>query len=545
MMPGSEQPVVEVFREPGAVVVSASVAVERVVVFDGRGVRLAERWARLASPTLFVPMGDDPGDDALVEVLTSLGTVRIELGPWVAVPIRVGSVGTVGAVPDASGWVAVGEGPWVVRGRVRDGGRVEVGGAQADVPPGGRFTLPVGLGPHRVSTPDGAVDLQVELATNPGSIEIIDVRWPVDIAGRPQLASRTDTLTLAPDWLRESLGFFGGAGRADDPDVPWTMTGVRLRNTGAVERSVVVLVEVQDSSGAIAPGFATRVRDTSASATSARVAVPPFSERVAVLPVTVQRDALVAGDWNRQVEVWAPGGIDPLVTRVDPIRVGLEGGRAWVTLGVGGLMSLVGLGFITTGLAKRVQQWRRVEFVVIGLLSALGLVHAAGAMALGMGLASVLGPFAPFVLGVVDDAVRTALMAVLLTWVPRVGAATVWLALGALLRLLTLGSVHPVELLYLGAAVACTEPALWVFGVTRRGFADLGFVSRWLRLGLALAGPGVALSLLSMAVTVTMYRMDLHPAYVVALALGPGGLYVVLAVGPALVVADRLRAVAP
>jgi hypothetical protein len=408
-----------------------------------------------------------------------------------------------------------------------------------DVIPGGRFTLPVPAGTSVIELAEGTRRLDVRPVVESGDVRLVDAVWPVDSRGHRDASLRADVLAVPPDLGIPRLG------RTDDPDLPWLSAGIRVANPGAADRTLIVRLSVRDQDGRTAPGLAARQRGVDVDAAEVRLWVPAGGEAVAVVPIAVQRRDLRSGRYVRRVELWAPGGNAPIDVRQDPVDVRSASAAPWIALALGAASSLAGWAWLAVSLPRRMAAWRRADVVVVGLLAAIGLLHGGGVLLLGMGLASVLGPFAPFALGVPDDAVRAVLLAALLTWVPRPGAAALWLVIGALLRAIALGSVHPVEGLYLGAAVAWTEAALWAAGVTREGFAARPFASRWLRLGAALALPGVALSALSLSVTATLFRMDLHPAYVLAMAAGPGGLYVAVAAGLGLHVADRVARVAP
>lgn len=515
----------------GVARLDATGAVLGFVAFEGFAGPLAR-----TDGALFAVERPDPDGPGAWRVHRLAGTGAAPV--WPDPPLTVGPHGSPGRPVDAAGDVAVGPGPWVLRGLRPRVGPLQVDGRDVGVAPGARFTVAIDAPLSSVTTAEGTRSVRLHVGDDAAAVELVDVIWPADAAGRRDYAVQADAIAVPPAW-------WVGRRPSDDPDVPWTRVGVRLLNRGSVDQAVVVRLALRDLDGRTAPGLRARHRGEETDASEVRVVVPARGEVSAVVPVFVQVDALRAGTYVRRVEWLLPGVPAPVGLREDRIEVRTASALPLVGLALGGAASVAGWFGIATWLPRRIRAFRRTDVVLIGLVAALGLVHGGGALALGMGLASVLGPFAPFVSGVADDAVRTVLVAALLAWVPRPGAAALWLCLGALLRALALGSVHPVEALYLGASVLWTEAALWALGVSRPTFPVRPFGDRWIRLGLALALPGMALSALSLSVSATLYRMDLHPVYVVALIAGPGGLYAAAAAGLGLAVADRLRRLSP
>ena len=119
--------------------------------------------------------------------------------------------------------------------------------------------------------------------------------------------------------------------------------------------------------------------------------------------------------------------------------------------------------------------------------------------------------------------------------VPRPGTATLATAIGFLMRGLTMGTFHPVDLLYLGSAVFWLETWLWIAGCTRgEAWRDRPW-QVWARLSVGLGVSNVCAAATALVVSVVFYRLYFAGWYV-ALILGlPGFLYVclgcVLAVG--------------
>jgi hypothetical protein len=193
----------------------------------------------------------------------------------------------------------------------------------------------------------------------------------------------------------------------------------------------------------------------------------------------------------------------------------------------------------------RVWMGRPGEALAIASLGTLA--HAAGAAVqlAGVGFTAFLGPFAPFVTGFADDALRACAYAVLLTLYPRPGVAALATVVGTGVRSVALGSFHPVDLVFLGFGVAALEGGAALAGLSRPGWSDGPWLARWLRLTIGLGGANAATTLAGVVVGALVWRLYYAPAYVVALTLGPGALYAALGCAFAVGFADSLRRVAP
>ena len=194
-------------------------------------------------------------------------------------------------------------------------------------------------------------------------------------------------------------------------------------------------------------------------------------------------------------------------------------------------------------------RWLRAQptsdLVTIALFGALSYVVAGVLQVVGHGVSALLGPFAPLLTGLPDDALRACLLATLLTLLPRPGVAALATVTGALLRGLTLGSFHPVDLLYVGSVVFWLEASLWLVGLTRApSWRDGSWGARWLRVSLGLGLANVAAVATGLCVAAALYRLYYAAWYVALLLAVPGFLYVAIGCAVAVDLAASLRRVA-
>jgi hypothetical protein len=186
------------------------------------------------------------------------------------------------------------------------------------------------------------------------------------------------------------------------------------------------------------------------------------------------------------------------------------------------------------------------DLVTIALFGALTFVVGAAFQLLGFGIAAILGPFAPLVSGVFDDTFRACLLGALVTAIPRPGVVAAATIVGAIMRALALGSVHPVDVVFVGTAVALHEASLWAAGITRfPEWRDAPPGVRWLRLSLGFGVANAASVGLGLATTAVLYRLYYAEWYVAFLVFVPGLLYVAVGCLLAVPFAASLRRVAP
>jgi len=182
--------------------------------------------------------------------------------------------------------------------------------------------------------------------------------------------------------------------------------------------------------------------------------------------------------------------------------------------------------------------------VTVSLFGSLSYVVATALQVVGMGLAALLGPFSPLVMGLADDAFRACLLGTLIALLPRPGIAAMATVVGFLMRGLTLGAFHPVDLLYVGSAVLWLEGWLWVSGCTRgEGWLRGTRWHQWFRLSVGLGLANLCATATGLAVSVVLYRLFLADWYVVLILALPGFLYVLVGTWLAVDFAGALKRV--
>ncbi len=375
------------------------------------------------------------------------------------------------------------------------------------------------------------------------------VRFPADARGAALVGRPSDRVTLAAAWWRSLLRSFSLGYRARDHQAPWAWRAVDLVNDGADPIDVVVTEQVFDLLGEPHPAFVAQVREGAPTTpyVAARLRVPARSRATAVLPLYVDGAGLPGPTGlEARVAVLPVGWTEPIATAAAPLWV--SRGSTWASLGFVVLLLASAIGWTT--MATQGPRWlrsaRTPELLVVGLFGSLTFVVATAAQLLGMGVAAVLGPFAPFLTGLVDDAFRTVLLATLVALYPRPGIVSLAAIVGWLLRGLALGSFHPLDLLYLGCVVTWLEGWLWFSGLTRSArWLDEGRLRRWFRLTVGFGGAQVCASATGLVASVVLYRLYYAGWYVVALLALPGFVYIALACVLAVPFAESMRRVRP
>ena len=119
--------------------------------------------------------------------------------------------------------------------------------------------------------------------------------------------------------------------------------------------------------------------------------------------------------------------------------------------------------------------------------------------------------------------------------------AALALVLGWLLRVFLLGSMGPMDLLFVGAHITWLEGCLWALGLTRG--ADVHAPGWGLRAGLAFGGASALVTATGLVLSAVFYRLYYAPWFVGALIAGPGFLYSFVAAILAVRFARALREV--
>ena len=558
----------------GGVEVDATVPLDRVTVSDAAGAPIATR--RMAAPgeTVAVAMRWRPGDLYTAEVVAGEQHWTVP----VAVPTEAGPVSLQLSAPQGQAEEVVADGERVplvvVQGATLTVGLIataresaeltlEVGDhreVQTLTTAGERavFALPVSAGPPMPV----ALTAQAEDATTttrlilvPETISaqeaadrlcLVGVAFPADQGGGADLARTPGRIVLPAGWWRDLMRVARLGFRPADPTVPWAWQGVTLENRGDQPINAVVRSRVLDGSGKPDPDFRPRVRgaDDGTGTTSALLRIPARAQATAALPVFVDTAHVGDGPWTAEITVTPMGSTDPLQVSRTPIYLSRGNTYASAGLAVAALASLAGLTLLIRRSGRWLAEAQTSELMTIALFGALSFGVSAGSQLIGLGLGALLGPFSGLLTGLIDDAMRTALWATLLTLLPRPGTAALAICVGTLLRTLVFGSMGPVDVLFMGGHIAFLEGCLWLVGITRPGDWRQGSRwVRWVRLGL---GFGVATTL-SMAgglvLSAVFYRMYYATWYVVMLLALPGFVYSLIATGLSIRFTDALRRV--
>ncbi|MEQ1507248.1 MAG: hypothetical protein ABMB14_33775, partial [Myxococcota bacterium] len=430
---------------------------------------------------------------------------------------------------------------------------VTVGGVAQPVSigPGRPARLPIGL--EARSAVDVSVDgrhLGFEVIPgpmDPGAITVTGFAFPTDPDGRADPSRPADAVVLPPRaWDRWLLATGLGGRRSPLAAVAWQ--ALTLSSAADAPIDLVVWAEVVDPAGQVVPAFRSRVRDQQdLPYVSVLVRVPAHGEATAAIPVWVAEDEVEGVvTATRRVRVAPLGAAAPVAVLEAPIGVRRATIGAPSAFALAVAASIVGWGWLARGWRRFLATTPTSDLVTIALFAAATFAVGAAFQLVGAVIATALGPLAPLITGLPDDAFRAVLLATLLTLLPRVGVFAAAAAIGFLMRGLVLGSFHPVDWLYVGSSIALHEAGLWLAGITRDPrWRDGSAAARWSRLTIGLGVPNAVAVVLGLASTAMLYRLWFAGWYVAALALIPGLLYVAIGCRLAVPIADGLRRIAP
>lgn len=546
--------------------VRADMPMSAIVVFDAEGGVVARRTLPTRTTTADVTVDLDPGHYR-VEVRTPRGLDPRDEGPATASferiadpPVRVevmatpgqpwfaaaGDIGVpIGPAGDTEVLVAITAGP---------GHPPHVSWSEgAPIPlaaPGVRETRHISLtatAAAEVTIGEAhfrLVPVPIDTAALASTLTIHDLAFPADADGAPDPGRSAWQVTVAEPWWLGLTHWAGLGLRGIDDHSPWAWAAVGVANGGDTPVDVMLTLKVTRD-GVDAPPFRPRLRsaDGDTGVVAALLRVPARGEAAAALPVFVDVARVEDGPYDLSVEV-APLGGSAVHTATQTLRV--RHGDTSASLGFVSTLALSLGGSVW--LLRRVRGWLEnsstTDLVTIALFgTALFLVGSASDL-LSMGVAAILGPFSTLLTGLVQDVVRTVLLATLLTLLPRVGTLSLALLAGWLGRALTTGGLSPVDLVYTGATVALAEGFAWLAGLTRGGaWRDAPPFLRWVRLSIAFGGAGASTTLSGLCLHIVLYRLYFADWYIAMQVLGPGFLYVLVACALAVPFAASLREV--
>lgn len=408
--------------------------------------------------------------------------------------------------------------------------------------------------PVEVVLPDGPSTAFVlrpvptTLAAARASLRLERITFPADADGRADAGRAPGRVTLPSPFWDAVLRHTRLGARSWAAEIPWAWTAVAVRNDGERPINAVVRLRVTDEDGASVDAFRSRVRssDGDTGLVTGLLRVPPGSTSVARLPLYVDEAALPgrASAWTRRVELTPLGSDAPLLVDEQPLYV--QRGSTATSLGFAAVLLSMLAGLVL--LAVRLGPWMRAtstsELVTIALFANLMFFFSAASHLVGLGAATVLGPFSSLVTGLLDDAFRFALLATLVTLLPRPGVVTLAILVHYLMRALALGGFQVTDPILLASAVLWLEGGLWLCGVTRSGdWRDESAGRRFARMGLAFSVASVVGIAVGLVVAAVLYRLYFAGWYVALVLAVPGLLYTVIACWLATGFAASLRRV--
>ncbi len=569
--PAPGPPIVTV--EPGAVLVSSPAPLLDVRVLDAGGLQLARRDVGADVFELALPVPAPAGAALRVSVRRADGTHALTVeasaphAPLTAkldapvgqggrtvlsgAPITVHAVGEGGTAAvlvraDEPGEATVRLGEASVTSALRGRGEAQL--VTLPLPPAGPVSLRIDHAGQSIEAP--VLVVRTPLAEARQALHLTAVRLPTDGLGRSEPARSPGRVTLPAGWWRSVLHRAGLGFRPRDALVPWASAAVDLRNDGAAPINVAVQLRILGADGAPAAAFRPRMRATTGDTgvVSALLRVPAGGSASAVLPLFVDDAALPEGasEFVREVSVTPLGSSEALWRDAQPLRV--QRGRGWVSglFGVHLLAALLGWALLLRFLPRWLRAARTSELTTVAVFATLTFVVAAASAVIASAVGALLGPFQTFVTNLLDDALRYALLATLVTLLPRPGAVAMAVLIAFLMRGIALGGFDPASVLLLPGRVFWLEAWLWIAGVTRAtGWLEEGDTRRWLRLGLAFATASACSAAGDLATQMVLYRLHYALGYLIAVVAGPGFLYVWAACGLATGFARSLREVEP
>jgi hypothetical protein len=565
-------PEVDARAIPGGFDVVADAPLAEVEVLDANGVRLARRRLPTASTEVWLDVPWVPGATYTIRADGEAGgtTIREVVAPAEGGPVRLSVEAPLGQdareVKDGDhvpvlvvagsavevGIVATAVVPGDVSVRMDDG--TPHGEAWAMAVPGERrvavttldakTTVAVTAGGSVTSFVLDPVALSREEAAR--RLSLTRTTFPAEPTGEPDLARPLGRVSLPAGWWEEAMRGLGLGFRAPDHQAPWGLAAVELANAGDAALNVVIETRVLDSAGRPVHAFRPRLRerDTGVDHVAALVRVPASSHATTVLPVFVDRREVEEGEYTYEIAITPLGSPEPLHVARQPLYV--VRGSSWASIGVVASVAAAaaGLLWLARGLPRWLREWPTSDLTTIALFGSLQLVVGLAAQVAATVTTALVGPFSPLLTGLIDDAMRAALLATLISLLPRPGTASLSLVIGFLLRVLALGAVTPLDPIYVGASVAWLEGFLWLSGLTRSGaWREEGPLARWIRLSVALAGSSVLGAATALAAHVWFYRLFYADWYVLSVLALPSCLYVVVACWLAVRFSDALRRV--
>jgi len=369
----------------------------------------------------------------------------------------------------------------------------------------------VQIGSQLVSTDVKAASVDLDSARK--LIEIEDVRFPVDQRGNADLARPDGRITLPARWWSRIIEGLGVGVRPNDRTVPWSYVSVGIRNLSDVPLNLGARIRVSQNDSPD-PIFTPTMRDVDDGTgwVSGQIRVNARSHANLSLPLFVDERSLDEQNRDRakrtlNVELSTIGDTSTIARHHMPLHID----RGSSVAAFGALLGLFGSLAGVLLIWFRGRKWLSLPtgtLVTVAMFSTLSFVVNAAAQLLGMGVSTILGPFAFLVTGLLNETIRACLLATLLFLRPRAGVCALAVIVGWLMRSVVLGAGGPTDLLYVSSHVAFLEGSLWLFGLTRG--APLNFV----RIGTAFSVCFSISIVTALAFNVVLYRLFYADWYV-------------------------------
>lgn len=336
---------------------------------------------------------------------------------------------------------------------------------------------------------------------------------PTSPKGELEAHREPDVLVMPhPLWQKLGQGLMAGA-RPFDPYQPASWQTLSFENQLDWPVTVLLKAQVLDvSTKQELEAFVPRAFEVTGGLghVTSLARVPARGTGQAILPLYVRPEVL-EGTYLRKVEVQLLGLDEPLTTLEAPLYVRRQQPLLSSAVGLALLLSVAGTSFFLHHYRKLMQQLGTRALITIAMFGTLMFSVGFAMDMLTVGLNALLGPLNVLVTGLLYEGLHHLLLVALLRVYPRVGTVTLVGLTQYLMRGLTTGQVSPVDLLFLGSALALKELALWSLGVTRQknrlSEPEPVTLRKLLPLLLALSGASGVSALLSLALHSALYRL--------------------------------------
>ena len=374
-------------------------------------------------------------------------------------------------------------------------------------------------------------------------------RWtfPADPSGEEQPDQLTDSVVLPDEVWTAMRRLLRRPAQMFNHYDPYAQQAIDLHNHGNLPLNLRIESEICDlATGRPLLDFSPPIFKSPVESTTSEhlLRVEGQQTSSAVIPVYV-RPGVRPGQYERRLRVYWLGSSQPVLQAVRPLVVirgdPMVSAVVVCALVAGGL----GWGGVLWGGRSVVQRVGVNGLSTIGLLAA---VHFVAAYAFRLGsdiLAGVLGPFYVFLAGLGNEGVSALMLAVVVTLVPRVGAASLSMATVFLLYSMFTGQFGFVDMLFLSVGCVANETLLALSGVTTtqrfRQPAETLPLHAVVRLALAL-GSAKALTLYTqLCLYQVVYRLYYADWYILAVTLWVGLGYGTLGAACGAVLGSQLR----